>query len=144
MQSVIQRVKSSKVTSKGDTLGEIDKGLLVLLGVDEGDGEEETEAMAEKILKLRIFPSKHNDIDTSVKNVEGEILVVPQFTLCADTSKGNRPSFVHAASPDKAKELYQSFVEYLRENSDLKIETGEFGAMMDVELVNWGPVTIML
>lgn len=125
-------------------MGKIDKGLMILLGVDEGDDEADAQEMAEKILKLRIFPSDDNDIDTSVEDVEGEILVVPQFTLCADTSKGNRPSFVHAAAPDKAKDLYQVFVDYLKENSDLKIETGKFGAMMDVELTNWGPVTIML
>jgi len=144
MKAVIQRAKQAEVASEEKTLGKISQGLVVLLGVEQEDSKETIEVLAEKILKLRIFPSADKDIDRSIRKVEGEILVVPQFTLCADTSQGNRPSFMKAAEPEKAKELYLDFVNYLKENSDLKIATGEFGAMMDVSLVNDGPVTIIL
>jgi len=144
MKAVVQRVKQGKVTSEDEILGEINQGLVVLLGVSEGDNEQVVEKTAEKILKLRIFPSAGKNIDRSVQEVEGEMLVVPQFTLCADISQGNRPSFLEAAEPGKAKKLYLDFVDYLKENSGLKVTTGEFGAMMDVSLINDGPVTIVL
>lgn len=144
MKAIIQRAKQAEVTTEEEILGSIKKGMVVLLGIGEGDDEEKVEQMAEKILKLRIFPSSDKNIDRSVQEVEGEILVVPQFTLYANTSKGNRPSFLRAADPEKAKKLYLQLVDYLKEKSDLKIDTGKFGAMMDVSLVNDGPVTIIL
>jgi len=144
MKAVIQRVKRAKVTSEDDSLGSINKGLLILLGVENNDNEKKAKKLAQKALRLRIFSSADKNIDRSVKDINGEILVVSQFTLCADTSKGNRPSFMEAAEPERAKGLYLDFVDYLKENSDLKITTGEFGAMMDVSLVNDGPVTIIL
>lgn len=161
MKAVIQRVKKAKVTSNEKTLGSIGKkkggkppthpkGMVILLGVGKNDNEKTVEEMADKILKLRIFPSlpagkvsSDKNIDRSVQDIQGEILVVPQFTLYADTSKGNRPGFLEAADPDKAKELYLSFINCLEERG-LKIASGEFGAMMNVSLVNDGPVTIIL
>ncbi len=143
MKAVIQRVKKAKVTSNEKTLGSIEKGMVVLLGVGKNDDEKTVEELADKILKLRIFSSSDKNIDRSVQDIQGEILVVPQFTLCADTSKGNRPSFLEAADPDKAKEIYLNFVSCLK-RCGLKIDSGEFGAMMNVSLVNDGPVTIIL
>ena len=144
MKAVIQRAKQAEVSTEEKTIGKINSGMVILLGVGEEDVQQTTKKVAEKILKLRIFPSANKNIDRSVQEVEGEILVVPQFTLCADTSKGNRPSFMKAAEPEKAKELYLDFIDYLKENSDLRIATGKFGAMMNVSLVNDGPVTILL
>ena len=144
MKAVIQRVKQAEVATEDKTLGEISKGMVVLLGIGEEDDQQTVKKLAEKTLKLRIFTSSDKNIDRSVQEVEGELLIVPQFTLCADTSQGNRPSFMEAAQPEKAKELYLDFVDYLKENSELKISTGEFGAMMDVSLVNDGPVTIIV
>lgn len=144
MKAVIQRVKKAKVTSEEETLGAISKGLVVLLGVEKEDNEKTAENLAEKILKLRIFSSSDKNIDRSIQEVKEEILVVPQFTLCADTSDGNRPSFTEAAPPESAKKLYQYFIKKLKEKSKLNVESGRFGAMMDVSLVNDGPVTIIL
>lgn len=144
MKVVIQRTKQAEVISEKEVLGQIQKGMVVLLGVGENDDQETVQKLADEILDLRIFPSSDKNIDRSVLDVQGEILVVPQFTLYADTSKGNRPSFLEAADPDKAKELYLDFVSYLRERTDQKVASGEFGAMMNVSLVNDGPVTIIL
>lgn len=144
MKAIIQRVKQAKVTSEEKTLGEIGDGMVILLGVGEEDEQGVVEEMAEQILKLRIFPSTDKNIDRSVIDVQGEVLIVPQFTLYADTSKGNRPSFLEAAEPEKAKRLYLKFIKLLKEKSDLKVAQGKFGAMMDVSLINDGPVTIIL
>ncbi|MEF8846898.1 MAG: D-aminoacyl-tRNA deacylase [Candidatus Paceibacterota bacterium] len=144
MKAIIQRVNQAQVTTEERTLGKISKGMVVLLGVGQEDKQQTVEKLAEEISNLRIFSSADKNIDRSVRDIEGEILIVPQFTLYADTSKGNRPSFMKAADPEKAKQLYLNFVDYLKDNSRLKIATGEFGAMMDVSLVNDGPVTIIL
>jgi D-aminoacyl-tRNA deacylase len=139
MRAVVQRVSRARVTPGG----EIGSGLCVLLGVARGDGEEEAARLAGKIARLRIFPDEAGRFDRSVLDVAGAVLVVSQFTLLADTAKGNRPSFADAASPEEAEALYRSFCEELRVLG-VPVETGVFGAKMDVELVNDGPVTLVL
>jgi len=143
VRAVIQRVSRASVTVDSEVVGAIETGLLVLLGVFDNDDEAEVARLAAKIAKLRIFRSDRKPIDASVTDVEGAILVVSQFTLCADTRKGNRPSFVRAADPERAEELYEKFCEELR-GYGVPVQTGRFVAMMDVELVNDGPVTILL
>jgi D-tyrosyl-tRNA(Tyr) deacylase len=140
---VVQRVSRAEVRIDGEIAGAIDKGMVVLLGVAAGDTEADAEAMAAKVAKLRIFPSERRPIDASVTDVAGAALVVSQFTLCADTRKGNRPSFIAAAAPQDAERLYEHFCERLAA-AGVPVETGRFAAMMDVELVNDGPVTIVL
>ncbi|HEY5493008.1 MAG TPA: D-aminoacyl-tRNA deacylase [Candidatus Anoxymicrobiaceae bacterium] len=142
-RAVIQRVKRCAVEVEGCLTAETGKGLLVLLGVASGDGEAEMAYMADKTLNLRIFPDEAGKMNLSVMDIGGEMMVVSQFTLLADTSRGRRPSFVAAADPSLAEPLYQAFVERLRA-AGLTVGTGEFGAMMDVTLQNWGPVTIVL
>lgn len=142
MKALVQRVSQAKVEVDGKTVGEVEKGLLVLLGVSEGDTEKDTDKLAEKLPKLRIFEDDESKMNLSLLDVEGEILLVSQFTLCARTDKGNRPSFVDAAGPDLAKKLYQDLKTKLQEK--LPVKTGKFGAFMDVKLTNSGPVTIML
>jgi D-tyrosyl-tRNA(Tyr) deacylase len=131
------------VTSGDRILAETGTGLLVLLGVARGDGERELAYVAEKALNLRIFPDDEGKMNLSVLDIAGEVTVVSQFTLLADTSKGRRPSFVGAADPAQAEPAYQRLVELLRA-SGLKVETGGFGEMMLVSLENWGPVTIVI
>ena len=143
MKAVIQRVSRAEVRIESETVGSIGRGMVVLLGVAEGDGDDDAARLARKIAKLRIFPSEHRPIDASVLDVKGSALVVSQFTLCADTRKGNRPSFIGAAAPEEAERLYELFCEQLRAEG-VHVETGRFAAMMDVELVNDGPVTIVL
>jgi D-tyrosyl-tRNA(Tyr) deacylase len=143
VKAVVQRCSRAEVRIDGRVAGEIGRGLVVLLGVSQGDGDAEARALAAKVAKLRIFPSERRPIDRSVLDVGGGALVVSQFTLCADTSKGNRPSFISAAAPEEADRLYELFCACLRELG-VPVATGEFGAMMDVELVNDGPVTIVL
>ncbi len=143
MKSVIQRVKKAKVTVGDKIVGQIGCGLLILLGVSESDREEVGKIFAEKILKLRIFGDKEDKMNLSVQEIKGEILAVSQFTLLADCSGGNRPSFIKAAPPEIAKPLFENFVQELKK-SGLKVETGIFGAKMEVELQNDGPVTIIL
>ena len=143
MKAVIQRVSSAQVRIDGETVGSIARGMVVLLGVAEGDTDDDAARFAAKIAKMRIFPSEHRPIDASVTDVDGSALVVSQFTLCADTRKGNRPSFINAAAPDEAERLYELFCEKLRAQG-VPTETGRFAAMMDVELINDGPVTIVL
>jgi D-aminoacyl-tRNA deacylase len=140
---VIQRVKRCSVEVEGRLVTETGKGLLVLLGIAEGDGEPQLAYVADKTLNLRIFPDEADKMNLSVLDIRGEITVVSQFTLLADTSRGRRPSFVAAADPTLAEPLYQAFVERLR-LTGVKVGTGRFGAMMDVSLDNWGPVTIVL
>ena len=143
MRVVLQRVSRARVTVEGRTTGEIGRGLLLLAGFREGDGEETLAWMAEKVLGLRVFPDDEGKMNRSVEEVGASILVVSQFTLYGDARKGRRPSFVEAARPETAVPLYERFVARLRE-SGRPVETGEFGAMMDVELVNDGPVTLVL
>lgn len=143
MRAVIQRVKESKVVVKDKMVGAIGRGLLVLLGVKEGDGLEDVRYMVQKIPELRIFPDEREAMNLSCMDVGGEILVVSQFTLWGDVRKGRRPSFTRAARPELAKELYEKVVQGLRDRG-LKVETGIFQEMMEVFLVNDGPVTILL
>jgi D-tyrosyl-tRNA(Tyr) deacylase len=143
MRAVLQRVSRAKVTVDGEITGEIGKGILVLLGVGSGDTEAEARQLVDKILNLRIFDDEDGKMNLSLADVDGELLVVSQFTLYADTRKGRRPSYIGAAAPDEANRLYEYFV---AEASKVvaRVTTGRFQAMMDVELVNDGPVTIIL
>lgn len=143
MRAVIQRVKKSWVEVDGKVVGSINEGLNVLLGVRKGDTEEDIEKLVNKILNLRIFEDERGKFQYSVLDIKGEILVVSQFTLYANVKKGRRPSFEEAEEPKRAKELYEKFVDKIKE-SGLKVETGIFGAMMDVFIENWGPVTIII
>lgn len=143
MKALIQRVKSASVTIDGELYSKIGKGLLVFLGVEKEDTVENCEKLSQKVLNLRIFEDENDKMNLSVNDVNGEILVVSQFTLCGDCKKGTRPSFDKAAHPDIAVKLYEDFVEKIRA-SGLKTETGKFRAMMDVELINDGPVTFMV
>lgn len=143
MKALIQRVKRASVTIGGELYSKIDKGLLVFLGVEKEDSVENCEKLSQKVLNLRIFEDENDKMNLSVNDVKGEILVVSQFTLCGDCKKGTRPSFDKAAHPDIAVKLYEDFVGKIRA-SGLKTETGKFRAMMDVELVNDGPVTFMV
>jgi len=141
---VLQRVKSASVTVDGERISEIGQGLLLLVGVAGGDGEKEADWLADKVAGLRIMGDVEKKMNLSVRDVGGEILAVSQFTLLADTRKGKRPSFVRAAPPDEAEKLFDYFCERLREAGAGPVKTGSFGAMMDVALVNDGPVTIVL
>lgn len=143
MRAVIQRVKEAEVKISGKTVGKIGKGLLVLLAVHQDDTEDKIEKMVTKIINLRIFGDQADKMNLSVKDMGGEILVVSQFTLYGDISKGNRPSFIESAKPDKAVPYYEKFVEKIK-TSGLKTATGKFGAMMEVSLTNDGPVTIII
>ncbi|MEL6253616.1 MAG: D-aminoacyl-tRNA deacylase [Bacteroidota bacterium] len=144
MRAVIQRVSHSKVVVEGRTTGEIEKGLLVLLGVTHTDERADIDWLIKKITNLRIFNDENGKMNLSVKDVGGDILVVSQFTLYADSKKGNRPSYIRSAPPDFSIPMYESFVELLALNFEGKVATGEFGAMMEVSLLNEGPVTIIL
>ena len=143
MRAVIQRVKESSVETAGQIISRIDRGLLVLLGVAKGDGASDAEYLANKIVGLRIFEDDSGKMNRSLLDINGEMMIVSQFTLLGDCRKGRRPSFVHAAEPDLATELYEHFVERVR-NLGVSTQTGRFRAMMDVALVNDGPVTIIL
>ena len=145
MRAVVQRVKKARVEVDREVVGEIKKGLLVLLGVGKEDTEYDIEWMANKIVGLRIFEDEKDKMNLSLLDVNGELLVVSQFTLYGDARKGKRPSFTNAAPSAMGKQYYERFVDYIRKNyNNIKVETGVFGAMMDVYLVNWGPVTILL
>lgn len=143
MKALIQRVKNASVTISGELYSSIESGMLVLLGVQKSDTVENAEKLAQKLLNLRIFEDENEKMNLSIQDVSGEILVVSQFTLCADCRKGTRPSFDSAAAPEVANKLYEDFVKNLKA-SGLKIETGKFRAMMDVSLVNDGPVTFLV
>ena len=144
MRIVLQRVKNASVTVEGERISSIGAGLLLLVGVAKGDGEAEAGWLAEKVAGLRIFGDENGKMNLGVRDVGGEVLAVSQFTLLADTRKGKRPSFVHAAPPEEAEQLFDYFCERLRAAGVGSVETGSFGAMMDVALVNDGPVTIVL
>lgn len=144
MKAVIQRVRSSSVMVDNEITGAIDQGLLVLLGIHQDDTREQLEWMCKKISKLRIFEDDEGKMNLSVQDVGGEILVVSQFTLYANSEKGTRPSFIEAARPEKAEPMYEEMIKWFETNTDLNIQTGEFGAMMNVRLENDGPVTIIL
>lgn len=143
MRVLIQRVSKASVIVEGQTISSIGKGLLILLGVGHGDGEDSARFLAEKTANLRIFEDEQGKTNLSVLDVKGEVIVVSQFTLYADTRKGRRPSFIDAALPDAAEPLVNRFVELLRSH-DVPTQTGKFGAHMEVEIHNDGPVTIWL
>ena len=143
MRAVIQRVSQANVKIKDEIVGHIGFGLLILLGVAEDDTEERIDKLAEKIINLRIFTDESGKMNLSIQDIKGELLVVSQFTLIADTKKGTRPSFVKAAGLDKARDYYNKFIEKLKQ-SDLNVQTGQFQAIMEVSLINDGPVTIIL
>ena len=143
MRLVISRVSHASVQVKGKIVGEIGKGLFVLVGVKKGDTEEMAHELAEKLSKLRVMADKEDKMNLSVKDIAGEILVVSQFTLYAETKGGNRPSFIQAAEPGVAKRIYEKFVTELREKG-IKVATGSFGDYMEIEAFMDGPVTILL
>ncbi len=144
MRVVLQRVSSARVRIDGETVGSVGNGMLLLVGFTQGEDEADLEWMADKVVGLRIFNDEEGKMNLSLHDVSGEVLVVSQFTLYGDTRKGRRPSFVKAASPETAVPLYERFVALLEERAPGTVATGEFGAMMDVELVNDGPVTLVL
>lgn len=143
MKLVIQRVTKASVTVENNMVGEIGKGFLVLLGVGLEDSEKEADYLVQKLIKLRVFEDENGKMNLSLKDIEGELLIVSQFTLYADCSGGNRPSFINAAKPEKANKLYDYFISKCKEEN-IKVEHGIFGADMKVELLNDGPVTIIL
>ncbi|WP_152654728.1 D-aminoacyl-tRNA deacylase [Oceanobacillus sp. CFH 90083] len=143
MKVVLQRVKEASVTTRGEKISKIKKGFLLLVGVTHEDTDEDLKYLVNKIVHLRIFEDENDKMNLSIKDVEGSILSVSQFTLYGDTKKGRRPSFTKAAKPDKAEALYDAFNEALRVEG-IETKTGKFGAMMDVQLVNDGPVTLII
>ena len=144
MRAVIQRVSRASVTIDGKTKSRIGKGLLILLGIEEADNQEDIEWLSGKISRLRVFNDNEGVMNLAVTDIDGETLVVSQFTLHASTKKGNRPSYIRAAGPEKAIPLYEQFIRQLSHDIGKEVQTGEFGAMMEVELVNDGPVTIII
>lgn|SRR5215472_7780481 len=142
MRALLQRVSRASVTVDGAVTGTIGRGLLTLLAVRDGDTERQAEHLANKVLQLRIFPDDQGKMNRSLVEISGELLVISQFTLYADTRKGNRPSYSQAARAETAEPLYRHFIEFCRKTG-LKVEAGVFGAHMDVHLVNDGPVTLM-
>ena len=143
MKIVIQRVSCASVRVEGVIVGQIQQGLMLLVGMEEGDDKSDAEWLAKKILDLRIFSDSEGKMNLSVKDVSGDVLCISQFTLIAEYKKGNRPSFIKAAKPEKAIDLFEYFKELIK-NSGLKVESGIFGADMKVELLNNGPVTIVM
>ena len=144
MRIVIQRVSEASVTISKEKVAEIDNGLLILIGIEDSDTNEDINWLVGKISNLRIFPDENEVMNLSVKDVNGEIIVVSQFTLHASTKKGNRPSYIKASKPDFAIPMYEKFVSHLEIELGKKIQTGQFGADMKVALVNDGPVTILI
>ena len=143
MKAILQRVKFAKVEVGGETVGEIGQGFLVLLGVAQEDDKKEAEVLSNKIAGLRVFTDENDKMNLSVTDVDGEVLCVSQFTLCADVKKGNRPSFPPSAAPAEAERLYEYFMRRLKAEGVKKVEHGVFGADMKVRLLNDGPVTIL-
>lgn len=144
MRVVIQRVSRASVTIGGVLKSKIGKGFMVLLGIEEADNQDDVEYLCQKLTKLRVFADENGAMNLDINQVEGDFLVVSQFTLHAMTKKGNRPSFIKAARPEHAIPLYELFLKRLAEVSGRKVESGEFGADMQVELINDGPVTIIM
>ena len=144
MKAVIQRVSEASVTINGNVKSKIEKGLLILLGIEDADTQEDIQWLCKKITNLRIFDDENGVMNLSVKDINGSIIVVSQFTLHASTKKGNRPSYLKASKPDFAIPMYEKFVEEIKIVSALDIQTGEFGADMKVRLLNDGPVTIIM
>ncbi len=143
MKALIQRVKRASVTIERKLYSKIDEGLLVFLGVQKGDTQENADKLAQKLVNLRIFEDENEKMNLSLKDVNGQMLVVSQFTLCGDCKKGTRPSFDNAELPQKANQLYEYFVTQIKAQG-IETQTGSFGAMMEVELINDGPVTFMI
>lgn len=143
MRAVVQRVKKAAVTVEGEIIGNIDKGLLVLLGVEESDNSDDIKYMVDKVVNLRIFEDDEQRMNRSLIDIQGELMVVSQFTLYGDVRKGRRPSFIAAAKPEYADEIYKDFVKECKKVIQ-KVATGKFQADMDVEFINNGPVTILL
>ena len=144
MKAVFQRVTEASVTVEGTQIANIGNGVLLLVGICEGDTQQEAQVMAKKVAELRVFCDENDKMNLSVLDVGGSILAVSQFTLCASTARGRRPDFFGAAKPDVAKPLFDDFVGYLRDMGVTDVKTGEFGADMKVRLLNDGPVTILL
>lgn len=144
MRVIVQRVSEAKVTVDKEVIGSIDQGLLLLVGIHEEDTNDQLQWMCDKILKLRVFSDDVGKMNKSVMDIQGGILVVSQFTLYWDVKKGTRPSYIEAARPDKAEPMYNQMIDYFKNKSDLNIQTGRFGAMMNVHLLNDGPVTLIL
>ena len=143
MKVLIQRVKRASVTIENELYSSINKGILALVGIEKGDTQEQVEKAAKKIANLRIFPDENDKMNLSLIDIQGEMLIVSQFTLCGDCKKGTRPSFERSAPPDIANQLYENFVKEIQ-SYNIKTQTGKFAAMMDVELINDGPVTFMI
>ena len=144
MKSVIQRVSESSVTINNEIVAQIQQGLLVLVGIEDADNQDDINWLTSKIANLRIFPDENEVMNLSLKDIDGEMIVVSQFTLHAATKKGNRPSYIKASKPEIAIPLYESFVKQMEIELGKKIQTGQFGADMKVSLVNDGPVTIII
>ena len=144
MIAVIQRVKGASVSISGEIKSSIEEGLMILLGIEEADSSEDIEWLSKKIVQMRIFNDEEGVMNKSVQDISGQILLVSQFTLHASTKKGNRPSYIKAAKPDIAIPLYESMITALEEKLGKEIATGEFGANMQIELLNDGPVTIII
>ena len=144
MKAVIQRVSQASVTIENKIIAQINQGLLILIGIEEADNQEDINWLTSKIAHLRIFADENEVINLSVKDIDGEIIVVSQFTLHAATKKGNRPSYIKAAKPEIAIPLYENFVLQMEKETSKKIQTGQFGADMKVALINEGPVTIIM
>lgn len=143
MRIIVQRSKQAQVTVNGQVVGRIDRGLMVLVGVTHDDEAKDADYLAEKMANLRIFEDEEGKMNLSVRDIGGAVLSVSQFTLYGDCRKGRRPNFMNAAKPELAEPLYERFNEALREHG-LDVQTGVFGAMMDIEFVNWGPVTLLI
>ena len=143
MKLVVQRVKNANVSIENNIVGKINQGFVVLLGVSNEDTKENADYLVKKLLNLRVFSDNDDKMNLSIKDIEGELLIVSQFTLYANCKKGNRPSFIEAAKPEHAKPLYEYFINECRKEN-LNVQTGEFGADLQIELINDGPVTILL
>lgn len=144
MRALIQRVRSANLLVNGQPYSQIEKGLLILVGIEEADTEEDALWLSQKILKLRIFNDENGVMNLSAQDIHAQLMVVSQFTLHAKTKKGSRPSYIKAAKPDQAVPLYEAFIASLNNEVEIPVATGVFGADMDIELVNSGPVTIWI